>query len=89
MFKREMRQQCQTCKGSGVNTKKPISLPNGQPLLAPVYEKGEGNRQQFANCGACGGTGYTMQPAPKTIFVEGEKQTLSDEEYRARYTVAA
>ena len=88
MFRKEMRQICATCKGTGINKTKPLSTQDGKPLLAPVYEKGEGNRRQFANCGTCDGTGWSMQPSPRTIFVDGEKKALTEEETRDRYEVS-
>lgn len=87
MFRKEMRQKCTKCKGTGVNRDKVLTDNSGRTLLAPTYRKGEGDRPQHPNCSECGGSGYTMQPSPTTIMLDGKKVQLSPEEAQGRYDV--
>lgn len=88
MFRKETKQICTTCKGSGIDKKKPLTDKAGRTILAPTYEKGEGSRPQYVNCKDCQGSGFTMQPTPDTIMVDGEKVQLNPEERKQRYDVA-
>jgi len=92
MLPKEVRMKCLKCKGTGVSDKPLMTKPKNdedepQPILAPIYEKGERPRQQFQNCKECKGSGLTMQPPPTTIFKEGEKIVITPEEARQRYEV--
>lgn len=87
MFKKEMKQICKKCKGSGIDKNRQLKDRQGRIMLAPTYEKGEGDRPQFENCRECQGSGWTMQPSPTEIVVDGEKQVLEGADYKARYEV--
>jgi DnaJ-class molecular chaperone len=88
MIRDKMRQICLKCKGTGIDKTRQLTDKSGKAILAPVYEKGEGNRYQYVDCRDCQGTGYTMQPSPKTLMQRGKKKDLTDEEYDVRYDVA-
>lgn len=79
LLNREIKQTCPKCKGTG--TSKEVEKDrDGRVKLAPIFEKGEGQRPQYLNCDMCGGEGLTLQPLPTKIMIGGEKRELSPQE---------
>lgn len=85
---KEMKQMCPKCKGTGINKDKVKKDDQGRVVLAPPYQKGEGDRPQYENCRECLGEGMTLQPVPSVVFEDGVKKELSPDEVQQRYAIA-
>jgi len=79
-----MNQVCKTCKGTGASSQM-VTTKEGKVVLAPPYQKGEGDKPQFQNCDNCEGSGWALYDAPNAIVFEGQKVQLTEEEKRARF----
>lgn len=79
LLNKEIKQLCPKCKGTGTG-KEVEKDQSGRVKLAPVYEKGEGNKPQMENCSLCNGEGMTLQPLPTKVLVQGEKLELTPKE---------
>ncbi len=84
MYRNQMRQICRKCKGNGTNGKPEINR-DGQQVIAPPFQKGQGDQLQMANCSECVGSGWAMYESPNLIMVEGQKVQLTEEEKRGRF----
>ena len=85
MIINQIKQQCLRCKGTGIDKNKMKTDEAGRVILAPPYQKGEGDKPQFENCKECNGEGMTLQPLPTEILRDGEKIKLTPDEAKARY----
>ena len=84
-FRKEMKQLCRTCKGTGTGKKQVVK--NGRLVFADIYERGEAQRPLLEDCRECKGTGFTMQPSPADILIDGERVKLEPAELKERYNV--
>lgn len=85
MTPKQIKQICPRCKGTGVNKGKILTDDQGRTILAPPYQKGEGDKPQFENCSECAGEGMTLQDLPSKVLVDGAEIKLNPEEAKARY----
>lgn len=86
-FKRQFRQQCKTCKGTGVS-KKILKNKDGQVILAePYYSPDDKGRPQYEPCQDCDapGSGMALYDTPHEVLVDGAKIKLEDADRRARF----
>jgi DnaJ-class molecular chaperone len=83
-FRSELLQPCKRCKGTGTSNKEARDN-DGNIVLAPIYDKREGDKPSYQNCPDCGGLGRSLQPAPDSILVEGEKVQLDAAAKRERF----
>lgn len=83
-FRSEMLQVCKKCKGTGTSTKEARDN-DGNIMLAPVYNKKDGDRPAFENCKECNGLGRAMYESPKEVFEDGNKIPLDADSRRARW----
>ncbi len=86
-FRSEILQTCKRCKGTGTSNKEARDN-DGNIVLAPIYDKREGDKPSYQNCPDCGGLGRALAPAPSEVFVEGEKIKLDEGDRRARFNDA-
>lgn len=90
MFRKQFRQTCRKCKGTGV-TNKVLKNKDNQVIFAPEYhDPKDRGRPQYEPCLECDfpGSGLASYDTPTEVFVDGEKRKLEPQEREARFNDA-
>lgn len=87
MFRQQFDQPCRKCKGTGTSAKEARDN-DGNIMLAPIYDKKDGDRPQYENCKECNGRGRALYSSPEEVLLDGKKIPLSEEDRRARFNDA-